>query len=231
MRKLLSLTCILSLLFTLVSPAFAEQSSGVSKTSWGMLKSRYGQQEIVERPGVFKAVSDAITSAFGSDASVQYVLKIGLPEQGYVGLGLVADSGVFGAIVDGNYYLKKVIWFDDMSESAVLQSEWVDGRISSTVVTVQDFELNDFRTSLHPEGASLGRTYGCMLIAGVAGDIAGLLAGFGTKNPAAPIIARNAVRVVVFAACMSDLQPPVREVDDPPPGATHDRSKGGSRDE
>src|SRR5215510_3979766 len=111
MRKLLSVTCFASLLLVLPSLALSQTQQ---QTSWGMLKSRFGRPDTVERNEVFERTSEAITSIF-NDSSVRYVLKIGLPEDGYVGLGLLGNQAVFVALVDGNFHCTKFVWLDEFT--------------------------------------------------------------------------------------------------------------------
>ena len=79
MRKLLSVTCIASHL-TASSLAFAQSQQ---TSSWGMLKTRYGQPEGIQRTGLNKQVADAIlNSPLLNDPNVKAVYHMGKDDLG-----------------------------------------------------------------------------------------------------------------------------------------------------
>ncbi len=116
MRKLLSLTCIVSLLSSLASPAFATPNatppSETHQISWGTLKNKYDPENLFpdRRELIEKSIQD---NPYLNSPEIVLVQKLGPAYlAGYVAVGFT--SGVpFVTFVDGNYHSTDTFIIDE----------------------------------------------------------------------------------------------------------------------
>src|SRR5262245_45347061 len=179
MRKLLSATCILSLLLlpTLV------QAQNLQPSTWGMLKSRYGQ-ETLDRPGVWTQVADAILSSpYLSDPTIKRIWRMVGQDDGFVGAGVVTGK-VFLVYVNENYHLEQAFYLEpDPPSGRVTLSNAVTGEIVWSEIASQDLidrlegvDKTHVRTMVGGTGPGVVRRFAC---AGLGWEITGVCAGLG----------------------------------------------------
>ena len=159
---------LVALLFLALLPSvcFAQTQS---PSTWGMLKTRYGQGDQIDSPSRFRAVEQAILSdPLLTDADLGLVGKL-IQGSGFYGAGMRGGTQPFLVFVDGNYSVTKIIVLDDLSDGSS-QVEAVDLRTGEKLWRNTDSAesgMSPNRTQLRPEGASLQRSL-CAAIAAAA---------------------------------------------------------------
>src|SRR5262245_42435745 len=156
MRKLLSVTCIASLLFSLVSPAFADPIPPLlteRPTSWGMLKSKFAKLE--QGPSRRQLVDKAVLSnPFLNNPDIVSVQKLGPVEiAGYVAVGF--SSGIpFVTFVDGNYHTTDTFIVEDYSTSEFsnFRIKEIQNDRGLRKIVLEQYEHTPDRANLQTEG-------------------------------------------------------------------------------
>lgn len=178
MRKLLSLACLSSLLFL---PALVLAQIQQPST-WGLLKSRYGQEDRVDSPSRFHAVEQAILSdPLLSDADLGRVGKL-IQGSGFFGAGMRGGTQPFLVFVDDNYSVTRIISLEDIPglSPQISAVNLRTGEILWTSPQESASKSYPNRTQLRPEGATLQSSL-CSAVAGAAA------AWVATKIPPNPV--------------------------------------------
>ena len=239
MRKLLSVTCIASLIFSLISPVFADSNSPTRQTTWGLLKSRYGEELISQPNPVKQAITLAILSnPYLSNGEVLSIGKLGPVDYGFYGIGLKGGTVPFIVFVDGNLAITNIFAIDEIpdprlgpnrvgiydllnSQKLIWQGTPDDFQRDHPIEEANKADLNTARNSLHP----LDRSVNCWAVAGAAASAAADAAVKAKVPWYVKAVVVGGTLWFAYSACMNEHHPRIYGEDEHPIGSSHDLNK------
>ena len=166
------------LLLTVFLPSVPFAQS-LAPSTWGMLKTRYGQQETVDSPGVWAQVADVVLSdPYLNNPTVKRIWRMVGKENGFVAMGMVPGK-VFLVYVSGNLHLENGFTLEpDQPSGKVKMNNALTGELVSSDVEA----MTKARERMHlapmagQQGGSV-RTFAC---AGLGAEIVAWGALLGT---------------------------------------------------
>jgi hypothetical protein len=161
------LAALLLLTFLLPSVSLAQS---LKPSTWGMLKTRYGQQETVDSPGVWAQVAQAVLSdPYLNDPTVKRIWRMVGKENGFVAMGMVPGK-VFLVYVSGNLHLENGFTFEpDQPSGKVKMNNALTGElVSSDVEAMTKAQERMHLAPMAGGGSGAVRSFAC---AGLGAEI------------------------------------------------------------
>jgi len=222
MRKLLSVTCSVLLLLTL---PFLARAQSQEHSTWGVLKTRYGETDVIE-PGEFynDVINRILSDPLLAGSSILDVVR--LPEgDGFFGAG--ENSGeAFLVYVNGNLSAMRAFAFDSGVGSQLILKDIKDDNI-----IWEGSPEPDGRARFEPYGVSVGGLARVTVCSAVCNRISRATAK--AVNSKRPDIPEDWVYSVVMAVtmyiCLNTHLPDVGNIDMDDHWRGEKQFKGGMR--